>query len=74
MKNLILIFMSLFSVAAAFKFTAEDLAALMKGEKLKTINNIKINGKITILGAADLNGPWSENNPDAKFFKAEMSL
>lgn len=59
---------------AAFKFTAEDLAALMRGEKLKTINNIDLNGKVKILGAADLNGQWIENNPDANFFKAELSL
>lgn len=32
------------------------------------------NGTLKLLGAADLTGPWSENNPDAKFFKAELGL
>lgn len=32
------------------------------------------NGTIKILGAETLDGEWSENNPDAKFFKAELLI
>ncbi|MCQ2367984.1 MAG: glycoside hydrolase family 18 protein [Kiritimatiellae bacterium] len=59
---------------AAFKFTSEDLAALMRGETLTTINGVEFNGKLTILGASALDGEWSENLEGAKFFKAVLTL
>lgn len=60
---------------ALFKFTAADLATLMAGEELTTLNGLTHNGKLVVEGSNDLKN-WSSPEEDGVkyFWRASLTF